>query len=86
MAVKALSDMLIKRRKRVSRGRVLAFSKRLGTLSLQLLHHGAAACLGLLRQLISTHTVALQLLDSDHEVTFFLHYSKKNLHAVQNKG
>lgn len=66
--MKALSDMLIKRRKRVSRGRVLAFSKRLGTLSLQLLHHGAAACLGLLRQLISTHTVALQLLDSDHEV------------------
>merc|ERR1712200_394995 len=34
IAVKAMSDMLIKRRKRVSKARVLAFAKRLGTLSL----------------------------------------------------
>ena len=68
IAVKAMSDMLIKRRKRVSKARVLAFAKRLGTLSLQLLHHGSAACLGLLRQLINTHSATLQLLDSEHEV------------------
>jgi len=68
IALKALSDMLIKRRKRISKTRVLAFAKRLGTLSLQLLHHGSAACLGLLRQLINTHSATLQLLDSEHEV------------------
>jgi len=68
LAVKALSDMLIKRRKRVSKTRVQAFSKRLCTLSLQLLHHGSVACLGLLRQLINTHTAVLDLLDSEYEV------------------
>jgi len=68
LAVRALSDMLIKRKKRVSKTRVLAFSKRLATLSLQLQHHGSIACLGLLRQLMNVHSVALQLLDSEHEV------------------
>jgi len=68
LATKALVDMLIRRKKRVSKARVLAFCKRLSTLSLQVLHHGSIACLGLLRQLVNTHSVALQLLDSQHEV------------------
>jgi len=68
LAVRALADMLIKRRKRVSRARILGFCKRVGTLSLQLLHHGALSCLGVLREIINTHTVALELLDSEHEV------------------
>ncbi len=49
-------------------GRVLSFSKRLGTLCLQLLHNGAIAGLALLRQLLVTHTAVEQLLDSEHEV------------------
>lgn len=68
LATKAMADMLIRRKKRVSKARVLAFAKRLSTLSLQVLHHGTIACLGLLRQLVNTHSCALQLLDSQHEV------------------
>ena len=46
----------------------MGFSKRLGTLCLQLLHNGAIAGLALLRQLLVTHTAVEQLLDSEHEV------------------
>ena len=68
LALSVLHDMLIKRRKKVSKARVVAFCKRLSTLCLQLLHNGAAAGLCELRQLYSTHTAAAQLLDSEHEV------------------
>lgn len=68
LALSVLHDMLVKRRKKVSKARVLAFSKRLSTLCLQLLHNGAAAGLGELRQLYSTHSAAMQLLDNEHEV------------------
>jgi len=68
LALSALHDMLIRRRKKVSRGRVLAFSKRVGTLCLQMDHAGAVGCLGLLRQLHTTHLYTSQLLDSEHEV------------------
>jgi len=68
LALSSLQDMLIKRRKKVSIARVLAFTKRVGTLSLQLDHSGAVGCLSLLRQLHTTHSAAKQLLDSEHEV------------------
>jgi len=68
LALSVLHMMLVKRRKKVSKARVLAFCKRLSTLCLQLLHNGAAAGLGELRQLYTTHSVALQLLDNEHEV------------------
>lgn len=68
LALSVLHVMLVKRRKKVSKARVLAFCKRLSTLCLQLLHNGAAAGLGELRNLYSTHSAALQLLDNEHEV------------------
>jgi len=68
LALSVLHDMLVKRRKKVSKSRVLAFCKRLSTLCLQLLHGGAAAGLAELRQLYNTHSCAMQLLDSQHEV------------------
>ena len=68
LAMSSMHDMLITRRKKVSKGRVLAFTKRVGTMCLQLDHSGCLASLALLRQLFSTHAFTNQLLDSEHEV------------------
>ena len=68
LAVRALHDMLVKRKKKVSKARVLAFTKRLGTLSLQLEQGGAAGALSCLRALHTAHPVCAQLLDPEHEV------------------
>jgi len=68
LSLGSLHDMLIKRRKKVSVGRVLAFTKRLSSLSLQLEHGPCLGVLSLLRQLHNTHTNTQQLLDSSHEV------------------
>jgi len=68
LALSALHDMLIKRKKKVSRSRVLAFTKRIGTLSLQLDHAGSIGLVSLLRQLHTTHLFTNELLDSEHEV------------------
>merc|ERR1719317_914791 len=68
LALSALYDMLIKRKKKVSKGRVLAFTKRVGTLALQLDHAGCVGSLSMLRQLHTTHVYTGQLLDSEHEV------------------
>ena len=69
LAMSSLHDMLITRRKKVSRARVLAFTKRVATVSLCLDHAGAAASLALLRELLTTHQQWTSvLLDSEHEV------------------
>merc|ERR1712025_437106 len=68
LAMSSMHDMLITRRKKVSKGRVLAFTKRVGTMCLQLDHSGCMASLALLRQMFSTHAFTNQLLDSEHEV------------------
>jgi len=68
LALSAMHDMLIKRRKKVSKGRVLSFTKRVGTLALAADHAGAIGCLALLRQLHTTHIYCSQLLDSEYEV------------------
>ena len=60
--------MIVKRKKRVTKARVLAFSKRLLTLSLQLLHNGTVGALGQLRDIVNAHKVTHQLLDSQYEV------------------
>jgi len=44
--------MLIRRRKKISQQRLLAFTKRLATLSLQLLHNGTLGCLGNIRSVL----------------------------------
>lgn len=68
LALKSLNDMIVKRKKRVSKARVLAFAKRLSTLALQLLHNGSVAALVQLREIVIAHTVTHQLLDSQYEV------------------
>ncbi|XP_034251483.1 nucleolar complex protein 3 homolog [Thrips palmi] len=57
--------MLIKRRKKVSHQRVLAFTKRLATLSLHLLHNGSLSCLGHIKNVIQLNKFADVLLDLD---------------------
>lgn len=68
LALRALHDMLIKRRKKVSRARVLAFTKRVASLALQLDHGGAVGALGVVRALHTTHPCTSVLLDPEHEV------------------
>lgn len=50
--VRAIEVMLIKRRKKISQQRVLAFTKRLATLSLHLLHNGSLSCLGHIKNVL----------------------------------
>merc|ERR1719209_1820723 len=68
LALRALHDMLVKRRKKVSRARVLAFTKRTASLALQLDHGGAAGSMVLLRALHTTFPATATLLDAEHEV------------------
>jgi len=68
LALNSIYDMVIKRKKRVSKGRTLAFAKRLCTLSLQMLHNGSASSLALVREISNNHANIQQLLDSEHEV------------------
>lgn len=50
--VRAVEAMLIKRRKKVSQQRILAFTKRLATLALQVLHNGSLSCLGHIKSVL----------------------------------
>lgn len=52
IALDCLDNMLIKRRKKVSVHRVLAFTKRVATLALQVQHNSGIALLELLRVLM----------------------------------
>ncbi len=70
LALNSIYDMVIKRKKRVSKGRTLAFAKRLCTLSLQMLHNGSASSLALVREISNNHANIQQLLDSEHEVIY----------------
>jgi len=65
IALDALHNMLIKRRKRVSVQRVMAFCKRLSTLALHLDHSGMCGVLALLKNITMYHKQALMLLDPD---------------------
>lgn len=53
--VRAMEVMLIKRRKKISQQRVLAFTKRLATMSLHLLHNGSLACLGHVKNVLQVN-------------------------------
>ena len=64
IALDCLENMLIKRRKKVSVHRVLAFTKRISTLALQVQHNSTIALLNLIRLLMmvthSLHTILYQ--------------------------
>lgn len=63
-----LNLALLKRRKKVTHQRLLGFTKRLATLSLQLLHNGSLASMGLLRNLMQLMKQLDILLDFDESV------------------
>ena len=79
IALSALHDMLISRKKKVSDARVMAFCKRLATVALQLGHPGAVGVTGLLRSMYNTHKCVGQLMDSQHEVMYICFRSETNL-------
>jgi len=64
-ALSCLEIMLIKRKKKISKQRVLAFTKRLSTLCLQLLHNGAVSCLAAVCHYMHNHLCTEILLDPD---------------------
>lgn len=65
IAVECLDLMINHRRKKVSYHRVLAFTKRLCTLALQLYHNGAITMLALVRTFLQNHKRVDVLLDTD---------------------
>lgn len=76
IALDCLENMLIKRRKKVSVHRVLAFTKRISTLALQVQHNSTIALLNLIRLLMmvthSLHTILYQFFKKiPFQVTIF---------------
>ncbi|XP_063231690.1 nucleolar complex protein 3 homolog [Bacillus rossius redtenbacheri] len=66
--LQTVDTVLIKRRKKFSQQRLLAFVKRLCTLALQLLHNGALGCLCLVKTAMQFNKSADILLDPDSSV------------------
>ncbi|XP_071448036.1 nucleolar complex protein 3 [Hetaerina americana] len=66
--ISSVDTVLIKRRKKVSLQRQLAFTKRLGTLSLMVLHNGALSCLKIIRTLIQLNKAVDVLLDPESTI------------------
>lgn len=63
--IKILVQVLINRRKKFSQNRLIAFIKRISTLSLQLQHHGALGLLGIIKIIMQlTKTIDI-LVDTD---------------------
>lgn len=60
--VRTLMDVLLKRRKQITQHRLLAFTKRILTLSLQLLHNGTLSCLGLIKSVMQATSKSVDLL------------------------
>ncbi|KAK8391922.1 hypothetical protein O3P69_017501 [Scylla paramamosain] len=68
-ALESLKQMLVEHKRKANPGRVLAFSKRLSTLSLGLLHHGVIPALTTLRSIILAHPSVEALMETDSEGT-----------------
>ncbi|RZF36394.1 hypothetical protein LSTR_LSTR002990 [Laodelphax striatellus] len=68
LVLDSLEIVVLKRRKRITRQRLLAFSKRLGTLALQLQHNGSLSCLTLIKQVVQLNKAVDILLESDASI------------------
>ncbi|KRT86469.1 hypothetical protein AMK59_2205, partial [Oryctes borbonicus] len=68
LLLKALSDVLVRRRKKITNKRTIGFVKRIATLSLQLLHNGSLASLALIKQILTQNKAVDVLLDPDSSV------------------
>lgn len=66
--LRTLNEVLIKRRKNMSHHRMLAFVKRLMTLSMQLMHHGTTSCLGIIKTVLQLTSSLEIILDTDTSV------------------
>jgi len=65
IVLRILNNVLINRRKIISNQRLLAFVKRLLTLSLQLLHNGSLGCLGIIKSLLQLSSTLDIIIDTD---------------------
>lgn len=65
IVLRTLYAVMIRRRKHMSHGRLLAFVKRVATLSVQLLHHGTVSCLGIVKTVMQLTSSLESLLDTD---------------------
>lgn len=63
--LRTLNEVLVKRKHNISQPRLMAFIKRLLTVSLQLLHNGTLACLGTVKTTFQLSSVLDILLDTD---------------------
>lgn len=63
--LRTLNEVLIKRRKNMTHHRHLAFVKRLVMLSMQLIHNGTAACLGIVKTVMQLTSTLEIILDTD---------------------
>nr|CAD7256867.1 unnamed protein product [Timema shepardi] len=68
IVLQTLDTVLIRRRRKISQQRVLAFTKRLATMSTQLLHNGALGCLALIKTVMQLNTSVDILLDPDSTI------------------
>lgn len=66
--LKALYEVLVKRRKKITSKRTIGFVKRISTLSLQLQHNGSLGMLALIKQILMLNKSADILLDLDSSV------------------
>lgn len=67
--LESLRQMLVEHKRKANPGRVLAFSKRLATLSLALLHNGTIPALTTLRSIILAHPPVESLMETDCDGT-----------------
>ncbi|XP_069671581.1 nucleolar complex protein 3 [Periplaneta americana] len=68
VVLKTLNLALIHRRKRLTQQRIFAFTKRLATMAIQLLHNGSLGCLAIIRTIIQLNRSVDILLDPDSSV------------------
>lgn len=66
--LETLDEVLVKRRRNISQQRLMAFIKRLLTVSLNLLHHGTLASLGTIKTTFQLTSVLDILLDTDDSI------------------
>lgn len=66
--MKALSEALIKRRKKITNKCIIGYVKRMGTFSLQLLHNSTLSCLAVIKIMLQMNKAVDTLLDLDVSV------------------
>lgn len=66
--LRTFDEVLLKRRRNISQPRLLAFVKRISILSLQLLHNGSLAALGIIKNVLQLNSNLDIILDTDGSI------------------